>query len=72
VLIYLLYIPYYILCFTFIFLQISETEWCYESSKRLKFNAILTTYKIVLKDSLLLNSLSWAVLLVDEAHRLKR
>ncbi|KAE9534529.1 hypothetical protein AGLY_008619 [Aphis glycines] len=48
---------------------ISETEWCYESSNRLKFNAILTTYKIVLNDSLLLNSLSWAVLLVDEAHR---
>ncbi|XP_050053318.1 chromodomain-helicase-DNA-binding protein 1-like isoform X3 [Aphis gossypii] len=50
---------------------IRETEWCYESSKRLKFNAILTTYEIVLKDSSLLNSLSWAVLLVDEAHRLK-
>lgn len=25
----------------------------------------------MLKDSLLLNSLSWAVLMVDEAHRLK-
>ncbi|KAF0750575.1 chromodomain-helicase-DNA-binding protein 1-like isoform X2 [Aphis craccivora] len=35
---------------------IRETEWCYESSKRLKFNAILTT---------------WAVLLVDEVHHLK-
>jgi len=57
--------------FYFYFLQIRETEWCYESSKRLKFNAILTTYEIVLKDSSLLNSLSWAVLLVDEAHRLK-
>jgi len=53
------------------FLQIRETEWCFESSKRLKFNAILTTYEIVLKDSALLNSLSWAVLMVDEAHRLK-
>lgn len=53
------------------FLQIRETEWYFESSKRLKFNAILTTYEIVLKDSLLLNSLSWAVLMVDEAHRLK-
>ncbi|KAE9532430.1 hypothetical protein AGLY_010053 [Aphis glycines] len=50
---------------------IRETEWCFESSKRLKFNAILTTYEIVLKDSALLNSLSWAVLMVDEAHRLK-
>lgn len=57
--------------FIIFFLQIRETEWCFESSKRLKFNAILTTYEIVLKDSLLLNSLSWAVLMVDEAHRLK-
>ncbi|XP_060536902.1 chromodomain-helicase-DNA-binding protein 1 [Cylas formicarius] len=50
---------------------IRQHEWCYEGSKRLKFNAILTTYEIVLKDKTFLGSLSWAVLLVDEAHRLK-
>lgn len=50
---------------------IRQYEWCYESSKRLKFNAILTTYEIVLKDKAFLGSLGWAVLLVDEAHRLK-
>ncbi|KAF5295920.1 hypothetical protein FQR65_LT10351 [Abscondita terminalis] len=50
---------------------IRQYEWCYDSSKRLKFNAILTTYEIVLKDKALLGGLSWAVLLVDEAHRLK-
>ncbi|KAB0801325.1 hypothetical protein PPYR_05679 [Photinus pyralis] len=50
---------------------IRQYEWCYDSSKRLKFNAILTTYEIVLKDKAFLGSLSWAVLLVDEAHRLK-
>ncbi|XP_043280167.1 chromodomain-helicase-DNA-binding protein 1 isoform X2 [Venturia canescens] len=49
---------------------IREYEWCY-SSKRLKFNAILTTYEIVLKDKALLGALNWAVILVDEAHRLK-
>ncbi|XP_014471467.1 PREDICTED: chromodomain-helicase-DNA-binding protein 1 isoform X3 [Dinoponera quadriceps] len=49
---------------------IREHEWCY-SSKRLKFNAILTTYEIVLKDKTFLGALNWAVLLVDEAHRLK-
>ncbi|KAK0173779.1 hypothetical protein PV328_006926 [Microctonus aethiopoides] len=49
---------------------IREHEWCY-SSKRLKFNAILTTYEIVLKDKAFLGVLNWAVLLVDEAHRLK-
>ncbi|KAJ8953271.1 hypothetical protein NQ318_015853 [Aromia moschata] len=51
--------------------SIRQYEWCYEGSKRLKFNAILTTYEIVLKDKAFLGSLSWAVLLVDEAHRLK-
>ncbi|XP_066591256.1 chromodomain-helicase-DNA-binding protein 1 isoform X2 [Prorops nasuta] len=49
---------------------IREYEWCY-SSKRLKFNAILTTYEIVLKDKAFLGALNWAALLVDEAHRLK-
>lgn len=49
---------------------IRQYEWQYPS-KRLKFNAILTTYEIVLKDKAFLGSLSWAVLLVDEAHRLK-
>ncbi|XP_012264191.2 chromodomain-helicase-DNA-binding protein 1 isoform X1 [Athalia rosae] len=49
---------------------IREFEWCY-SSKRLKFNAILTTYEIVLKDKTFLGALNWAALLVDEAHRLK-
>ncbi|KAK9723155.1 protein of unknown function (DUF4208) [Popillia japonica] len=50
---------------------IRSYEWCYNGSKRLKFNAILTTYEIVLKDKTFLGSLSWAVILVDEAHRLK-
>ncbi|XP_011308420.1 chromodomain-helicase-DNA-binding protein 1 isoform X2 [Fopius arisanus] len=49
---------------------IREYEWSYPS-KRLKFNAILTTYEIVLKDKAFLGALNWSVLLVDEAHRLK-
>ena len=57
--------------FYFYLFQIRQYEWCYDSSKRLKFNAILTTYEIVLKDKALLGSLSWAALMVDEAHRLK-
>lgn len=64
------FFKYYFTRFIFIF-QIRQQEWSYESSKRLKFNAILTTYEIVLKDKVFLGGLSWAVLLVDEAHRLK-
>lgn len=62
---------YGLLISAFICVQIRQFEWCYSGSKRLKFNAILTTYEIVLKDKALLGSLSWAALLVDEAHRLK-
>ncbi|RLU23404.1 hypothetical protein DMN91_003608 [Ooceraea biroi] len=50
---------------------IRDYEWCFGDSKRLKFNAILTTYEIVLKDKSFLGVLNWAALLVDEAHRLK-
>lgn len=41
------------------------------TSRRLKFNVVLTTYEIVLKDKAFLGNLAWAVLMVDEAHRLK-
>lgn len=49
---------------------IRQYEWCFPNGK-LKFNAILTTYEILLKDKTFLGSVSWAALLVDEAHRLK-
>ena len=50
--------------------QIREYEWCHPN-KRLKFNSILTTYEILLKDKHFLGAINWAVLVVDEAHRLK-
>lgn len=40
-------------------------------NQRLKFNALLTTYEILLKDQAFLGSVAWAALVVDEAHRLK-
>ncbi|KAK3920680.1 Chromodomain-helicase-DNA-binding protein 1 [Frankliniella fusca] len=50
---------------------IRDYEWFHAGTKRLKPNAVLTTYEIVLKDKVFLGSQSWAALMVDEAHRLK-
>ncbi|CAI9733833.1 chromodomain-helicase-DNA-binding protein 1-like isoform X2 [Octopus vulgaris] len=51
--------------------KIREYEWCHPGNKRLKFNVILTTYEILLKDKSFLGNVGWAFLGVDEAHRLK-
>ncbi|XP_022239171.1 chromodomain-helicase-DNA-binding protein 1-like [Limulus polyphemus] len=51
--------------------SIRQYEWCHPGNKRLKFNVLLTTYEILLKDKSFLGGVSWAVLGVDEAHRLK-
>ncbi|XP_059952867.1 chromodomain-helicase-DNA-binding protein 2 isoform X5 [Mesoplodon densirostris] len=50
---------------------IREYEWIHCQTKRLKFNALITTYEILLKDKTVLGSINWAFLGVDEAHRLK-
>ncbi|XP_070599082.1 chromodomain-helicase-DNA-binding protein 1 isoform X1 [Erythrolamprus reginae] len=46
-------------------------EWMHLQTKRLKFNILLTTYEILLKDKSFLGGLNWAFIGVDEAHRLK-
>lgn len=51
--------------------MIRQYEWCHPGNKRLKFNVLLTTYELLLKDKSFLSNLGWAVLGVDEAHRLK-
>ena len=49
--------------------MIYEHEW--GTRKQLNFNVILTTYEIALREASLFNSVRWAALAVDEAHRLK-
>ena len=36
-----------------------------------KFEVIITTYELVLKDAEILGQIQWNYLVVDEAHRLK-
>ncbi|GFU37045.1 chromodomain-helicase-DNA-binding protein 1 [Nephila pilipes] len=50
---------------------IRQYEWCHPGNKRLKFNVLITTYELLLKDKMFLSGINWAVLGVDEAHRLK-
>ena len=32
------------------FFQIREHEWCHKGNKKIKFNVLITTYEILLKD----------------------
>lgn len=41
------------------------------SDQGIKFHALLTSYELISIDSATLGSIDWAVLVVDEAHRLK-
>ncbi|XP_022671471.1 chromodomain-helicase-DNA-binding protein 1-like isoform X2 [Varroa destructor] len=50
---------------------IREFEWFVTGTKRIKFNVLLSTPEIMLKDGSYISDVEWAVLAVDEAHRLK-
>ncbi|KAK1295416.1 CHD3-type chromatin-remodeling factor PICKLE [Acorus calamus] len=42
-----------------------------DGGRKIKFNALLTTYELVVKDKLEFAKIKWNYLMVDEAHRLK-
>lgn len=51
--------------------KLHEYEWLHPGNKKIKFNVLITTYEILLKDKTVLAAVQWAYLGVDEAHRLK-
>ena len=42
-----------------------------KKGSQVKFHVLLTSYELISIDTATLSSLDWAVLVVDEAHRLK-
>lgn len=41
------------------------------SGRMYKFDVLITTFELVLKDAAVLSEIKWSYLVVDEAHRLK-
>ena len=60
--------------FGLLFLQVCQQFEFYNdksTGRMIKFDALLTTYEVVLKDKAVLSKIKWNYLMVDEAHLLK-
>lgn len=51
--------------------NLRKYEFYSADNKQVKFNVLLTSYELVLRDKAQLKKIPWEVLVVDEGHRLK-
>ena len=58
-------------------MMIQEYDMFYKNEKStrrfdvFKFNALITTYEVIIQDVELLSQIAWRCCVIDEAHRLK-